>query len=95
MSTMITGEANLRVVGLLQLRHRLHLELGPSGARFRQSTLQAIRRAGIADTRDRWTALYAVNEAIRDAGGPPDQQSLRIQQTLLAAGKRAPYPPRV
>lgn len=73
---------------LLVLRHRLHLEL-KTAMRFKPSTLVAMRAMGLTDTRDRWTALYDVNQAIAASGGPADSQSLALQKLLNQV-----YPPK-
>lgn len=93
MTTVVDTPSGLKMFGLLQARHRLHLEIG-SGMSFRQSTVAALQRAGVTDSRNRWTALYDVNRAISAAGGPADTQSLALQRALAGQGKPSSYPPK-
>lgn len=81
MTTISTPEG-IRMVGLLQCRARLHLELVGLGFKGR-STLGTLKAAGVTTARTKWRALQDLNEYIRESGGPADTRSLALQRRLV------------
>lgn len=81
----------VRMFGLLQIRHKLHLEI-KTGMPFSNrgaSTLQVLRAHGIYAGRSRWAGLWALNRTIAEEGGPSDSGCLKLQRLLAERGK--PY----
>lgn len=62
--TVITGKDNIRMVGYLQLAHRLALEIN-TGMGFRQSSLTAARSAGFTKSRRKIGALKDIVAIIK------------------------------
>jgi hypothetical protein len=88
---VLNQPSQIEMVGWLQLRHRLHLEI-KTGLPFSNrgpGTLALLRHRGITTSRRKWTALCDLNRYIAMLGGPSDQQSLGIQRELARRGK--PY----